>query len=575
MEYQEAPYVTNSDDAANSAALALDAMDPKTLEMLENAARQHASRLEIGEVAPQTASYKVSRYDIPIVLADGGVLLFNSNSRSLILLTEAEAKFYWRLAAVETFAASNVNDRVFLRTLSAGYHVVPANTNELENVRRNYDDARNNQGSLGLTIMPTMSCNFACGYCFQGTHKASKQMPAEIQEALIRFIKSKKDLKSLNITWYGGEPLMGKEAMFRLSDILIAYCDKNKISYSAGIISNSFLLTADIAASLYSRRITWLQVTIDGDRETHNQMRPLTSGQGSYDKIVENIGAALDGTQIKISCRVNVGKRNINKASEMLDALAALNFKTRGNFSVYFSPIEASTPESGVAHSEKLAREEFHRKLLALEEKARKLGFASIPTPPGGFMGLCVAAKNSSYVVAANGDIHKCWETAHDGTKRVGTILEPEHIHCSVTASLWQEWSPFDNPVCSSCKIAPMCAGHCAHRFVYGGVENAALPCPSWKWNTAEYIFSRAVGLGVVTEDKWLLDQATVHAMQSGERHSVETLSAAQEQVLAKVGKLHGLQIDREMIYVGQSVLEKAKKPVSPEPQSAVAQDQI
>ena len=443
MEYQEAPYVANSDDTADSAALALDAMDPKTLETLENAARQHASRLEIGKVPPQTASYKVSRYDIPVVLADGGVLLFNSNSRSSILLTEAEAKAYWRLAAVETFAAADVQDRLLLKTLTASYHVVPANTNELENVRRNYDGARNRQGSLGLTIAPTMSCNFACGYCFQGEHKASKQMSPEIQEALIRFIKSKKDLKSLNITWYGGEPLMGKETLFRLSDILIAYCDKNKISYSAGIVSNSFLLTADIAAALYSHRITWLQVTIDGDRETHNQMRPLTSGQGTYDKIVENIGAALDATSISISCRVNVGQRNIDKASEMLDALEKLDFKKRGNFNVYFSPIEASTPESGTANGEKLARAEFHQKLLALEDKVRKLGFASVPKPPGGFMGMCVAASNSGYVVAANGDIHKCWETAHDETKRVGTILEPEHIHNSVTASLWQEWNSF------------------------------------------------------------------------------------------------------------------------------------
>ena len=561
MEYQEAPYAANLDETAASDALAIDAMDAKALEALENAARNHAGRFEIGKEAAPSASYKVSRYDIPVPLSDGGMLLFNSNSRSLIHLSESEANTYKRLAASESFVAADVPESVFLKTLSAGFHVVPASTDELANVRRNYDSARDRPGTLSLTITPTMACNFGCGYCFQGEHKATKAMSPEVQEALIKFIKSKKDLKSLNITWYGGEPLMGKEALFRLSDILIAYCDKHKISYSAGIVSNSFLLTPDIAAALYSRRVTWLQVTIDGDRDTHNKMRPLTSGQGTYDKIVENIGGALDATQISFSCRVNVGQRNIHKASEMLDALAAMDFKKRGNFGVYFSPIEASTPESGTANGEKLARGEFHREILKLEEKARRLGFASTPAPSAGFMGICVAAAKTGYVVAANGDVHKCWETAHDATKRTGSIFEPEKLHDSVNASLWQEWSPFENPVCSSCKITPMCAGHCPHRFVYGGVENGALPCPSWKWNTAEYVFTRAKELGVVAEDKWLPDQATADAKQSGERHTVKSLDAAQVQVLEKVSKLHGRQIDRDMIYAGEPVLEKIKQP--------------
>ncbi|WP_372482717.1 SPASM domain-containing protein [Bradyrhizobium ivorense] len=60
--------------------------------------------------------------------------------------------------------------------------------------------------------------------------------------------------------------------------------------------------------------------------------------------------------------------------------------------------------------------------------------------------------------------MHKCWETAHDPSKRTGSIFEPDKLHGSVNASLWSQWTPFDNPVCASCKILPMCGGFCANR---------------------------------------------------------------------------------------------------------------
>ncbi|XSC45556.1 SPASM domain-containing protein [Bradyrhizobium sp. RDT10] len=154
--------------------------------------------------------------------------------------------------------------------------------------------------------------------------------------------------------------------------------------------------------------------------------------------------------------------------------------------------------------------------------------------------------------------MHKCWETAHDPSKRTGSIFEPDKLHGSVNASLWSQWTPFDNPVCASCKILPMCGGFCAHRFIYSNPTEAALPCPSWKWNTAEYIFSRAKDFGVVSADKWVPEEATVEAKQSGERHSLDSLQAAQARVLEKVSVLHGRQIDSAMLFAGEPALEAA-----------------
>jgi uncharacterized protein len=560
MTYDDAACCTGEDvmpaapDGDPARGVTPDMRDPRKKEALAAAAHQHLERLTRG-AGIAADRYKVSRYDILVALADGSALLFNSRSRSLVLLSPDEVALYRTLAAGGAFAAKDVSDRLFLQALVGGGHFVGAAGDELAQVRRDYEAVRAAKHSLTLTIAPTMACNFACGYCFQGLNKPSSKMSAEVEKDIIAFVKAKSELKSLNVVWYGGEPLMGKESIFRLSDILIAHCDKHKIAYSAGIVSNSYLLSVEVAAQLYSRRVKWVQVTIDGDRETHDVMRPLVSGRGSFDRIIDNIEATLDATPLSFNIRVNVGRRNIDQVSTLLDGFVAKKFAQRGGFNVYFAPIEASTPESGSAFEEKLERAEFNRKVLALEEKARKLGLAGTVSPPGGFSGMCVAASNGGYVISGNGDVHKCWETAHDATKRVGTIFEPDKLGDSVNASVWQQWSPFDNATCTSCKILPMCGGHCAHRFIYGGPDQQALPCPSWKWNTAEYIFSRAKDLGVTTADQWLAEEATVTARQSGERHSMETLYASQQRVLEKISARHARVVDRDMLLAGEPAL--------------------
>ena len=548
---------TGSDISADLSMF--DGVAEDEMQVLEKAAKDTLSQLARPDGPGRaTSRYKTSRYDMLIKLADRSALLFNSRSRSLILLSEDEVATYQALVGEDAFKATAVTDKLLHQALISGGHVVGEASDELDLVQADYEAIRSRQDTLALTIAPTMACNFGCSYCFQGLNKPTQdKMARDAQDAVIDFVKAKTDLKALNVVWYGGEPLMGKESIYRLSDRLIAWCDKKKIQYSAGMVSNAYFLTAEVASQLNARRVRWVQITLDGDKEAHDQMRPLTSGRGTFDRIVENIGGVLDETPMSISVRVNVGQRNVDRINGLLDKMAEHNFAKRGNFNLYLAAIEASTPESGTAAEEKLEREVFNRKILAIEEKARRQGLASTMKPSGSFSGMCVAASKNGYVINGNGDVHKCWETAHDSTKRIGTIFNPDELQNSVTANLWNQWSPFDNDTCRSCKILPMCGGHCGHRFIYGGPDETALPCPSWKWNTAEYIFSRAKDLGVVTEDQWLADQATVSAKQSGERHSADSLRKSQATVLKKISDQYGRSINHAMILEGEAALEQ------------------
>jgi len=555
MDHEIGSKPTEADaDATEAPVLKLNLRDKKKVRALGEAARRAEDLLgETGRRGPDSTRRVVSRYGFPVPLADGSALLFNTRTRSLVLLDPTEATTYAALAEEGGFTGDRVADRVFTRTLVDGGHIVGANDDERAWVRQTYESARAPSNALSLTIAPTMACNFACGYCYQGVSKATTRMSAEVQDALVDFVKKREGLKSLNVVWYGGEPLMGRETLLDLSDRLITHCDKKGVSYSAGMVSNAHLLTPDVVRKLHTRRIGWVQVTLDGDRESHDAMRPLLSGEGTYDTILRNLEFAIDETTIAFNLRVNVGRRNVGRVDRMLDELAGLNLSSRGRLNVYFAKIEASTEESGEAADHLMPSEDFSAALLKLEDKARRLKLAGPVEPPSGFSGMCVAAISGGYVVASNGDLHKCWETMHDPKMRVGSLLSVDTVDATLNGAMWKSWTPFEDPVCADCRMLPMCGGHCAQRFVYWSPDQSNIPCPNWKWNAAEYIFRRALALGVVKPELWLESEATSLTKRSGAFHNRETLERAHLALSAKV--------ERERIpdSIGRSVGEPSE----------------
>jgi len=490
-------------------------------------------------------SLKRSRYNIVVKLSDGGALIFNSSTRTLARLSADE------LGQYDSFVSEKPTP--LSASLAADGFLVGSARNELTETKVKYLQAKRDSSLLLLTIAPTMACNLACGYCFQGLNKDLDKASRDHPDEIIEFIKSKLEgVNKISVTWYGGEPLMAKENIYSTSDKIISLCDRYGIAYSSSIVTNGYFLDVKVAQQLWSRRVTSAQVTIDGLEKTHDKMRPLISGRGSYKKIIENIGNVLEQTPLTVAMRVNVGRENVDECNELLDEMKRHGFDKRPNFQLYFSPIDAATEDSGTAFDVSLSKEEFNKAVVKLTMRGIEMGLIPQIEAPGGFLGMCVAAHDNGFVITHRGDIHKCWETAHDPRKRVGEIAKPEKIPDNLNKKIWDSWTPFDSDVCKACKILPMCGGHCGHRFIYSGAGNDfALPCPEWKWNTAEYIFARAKALGAVRDEDWMDGASTSIALQSGERHSPESLLAAQSKVIDRVNEVSFTSIDRDYILSG------------------------
>lgn len=474
---------------------------------------------------------KPSRYSVVVPLARGRALAYNTVSRALAVWS-AQDLAVWH--ALET-AGQGAMTRALAEFARGGF-VVNQAADEVRSLERAFEGARADDSSAMVTIAPTLSCNFGCHYCFQGQDKPFSKMTDRTIAATKAYIRENtRHARQIHVTWYGGEPLMHKAAIWDLSEDIQAYCRAEKKTYRASMISNGFLLTRPVAERLAALKVEKVQITLDGSQPVHDGRRHLTSGGGSYAKIVENIEAITRDGLMRVSIRINIDSENEHEALNLLADLQACGFGVHRGVSVYFAPVESVAEASGVC-SGCLSKTDYAEAELRLQAAAFDMGLMGTPRPPK-FLGLCTAMKHNSFVVVPNGDIHKCWDTVMDATKRVGTVHGAVRKRDDVTRAAWQGFSPFDNAVCRDCALLATCAGACAFKFVhndYASGESGQLPCPSWKNNISEQLFARAKAQGVLEDADWDPDLSPTHrvpAIARAARHSVDTMQTIHAQL--------------------------------------------
>lgn len=426
--------------------------------------------------------YRLSKYNT-VVEENGALIIYNSLSGALSIVEKEEWELLNGMLQGDTGDFTKEQYVLWDKALINNF-IVPTDVNETRILEEKYWQRKNDSSTMTLTILPTLDCNFACNYCFQGLKKEGGRMSVETQDRLLDWFSSNLNgVKGVNVTWFGGEPTLGLDIIKRLSDRMIALCDKNNIRYTASIITNGSLLNPEMAGELYVRRVSWFQVTIDGPKEVHNKVRfDKQTKEGSFDQIIENIKLYEGIYPVRTSLRINVDARNQEKCFSLLDELAE---KLQGinNVNVYFAPIHAST--SFCKHISAYTLEIMHYAQLEtkLLEYAAEKGLAYIGMPAMN-MGLCGAAKKSGMVIVPNGDIHKCWETVSMQKYCIGNIFD-EEFSLEDRSEDWYDWSPFKEEDCRDCRILPNCLGMCTYRFLYkeNYSGNSALsPCPSLKF---------------------------------------------------------------------------------------------
>ncbi len=426
---------------------------------------------------------KKSYYNFFYKLDDGNYLAFNALKNGLAVLDEEIVK---QVEALDKETQLSLDDD-FITELKKGGFVVADDFNEYEllTTRRHMQQYHGN--SLGLTIAPTLNCNLSCKYCYE--NPGNTFMNKKTQEGLIAFVKSyiEGGTKSLSVTWYGGEPLLCTGVIENLSKKFISLCKKKKVNYSAGIITNGTLFDRQTAGKLKDLNVGFAQVTIDGDRDTHDQRRPYTSGKGSFDHIMKNVRDVAG--ILPLSLRVNIDNSNADNARDFIKSFQTEElFKTnleKGLINIHFGHVRKYTTSCRCSHEESLEKADFWAKDMEIKRFCYNniKGFDYYPNINAG----CTATSIDSYVVGPGGELYKCWN--HLGIKdmAVGTVFEPVELDSLYISYLSDSFEKDEE--CKKCKFLPICMGGCVDIRVKsrsGEFPGKGKDCSQWKYYLEE-----------------------------------------------------------------------------------------
>lgn len=308
--------------------------------------------------------------------------------------------------------------------------------------------------NLSLTIATTTHCNFRCPYCYEECSEKTS-LTIEMCDKIVRFIENN-DAKDVHIKWYGGEPLLNFKHIEYISNILKNKYKGKKITYS--IITNGYLMDKGVVELFRKYKLTSFQVTIDGPKDIHNKTRILANGEGTFDKIVENLENAIKRLPNSICyIRVNLDKKNCYDYPMLHKYLKdKLNYE---NLYVYHSFIK----EYGTKLPDCIQRKNefsFHEDLI------NKYGIIDMNLYPKFDIGGCISDHINGFVIDPNGYLYKCWVDIGKQEKIVGTIDDnkyADNTQINLLSRYMVGVDMFNDDKCKKCCLLPVCNGGCNH----------------------------------------------------------------------------------------------------------------
>ena len=200
--------------------------------------------------------YKISKFTHCYENKNNELLLYNSYAgvKSFCKISNTQYKKIFMESEVPNFPSE-----ITSKLLKHGI-IVDENVDENQHLFAQFVE-KVNPSELSLTINVTEKCNFRCKYCYE-SHTLG-EMSEEIQNSIIKFVRENiQNYSSLHIGWFGGEPLLAKEIIYRLSEKLINICKFYKRNYISSITTNGYLLNPDTVQKLLEYKVKYYQVTL-------------------------------------------------------------------------------------------------------------------------------------------------------------------------------------------------------------------------------------------------------------------------------------------------------------------------
>lgn len=395
-----------------------------------------------------------SRYNLLFQSERNGWLLYNSASNSFISMADEVAKLLKEVEeSPENMDFSDSPD-LYFKLRGGGFLVEEGQDDHFFRILKMRRQAfYYSSSSLTLTIALTRDCNFACGYCYE-PNRTPSHISDETENNIIKFIEKRPSIKKIHIIWYGGEPLLDFERIKSLTK-RIKNIGKD---YDSGIITNGYLLKPEIIQQLNELNISFMQITLDGSKETHDKRRFLKSGGKTFDKIVENMdNLAASDWRGTLMVRTNIDTDNKEDFASIYRFVEE-RYPEKFGKEIYVYP--------GFVHGEGNPDTNCYfdsgDKGQFLAMTAKDHGINALPLFPHLTMGGCTMNRRNAYVAGPNGELYKCWNDLGIEKEVVGTVDQSAGWNMGLIAEGMIEGSYLEDRACGQCFFFPICDGGCA-----------------------------------------------------------------------------------------------------------------
>lgn len=326
-----------------------------------------------------------------------------------------------------------------------------------------------------VSLAVAQTCNLGCTYCYaqQGDFgMPPRSMTArEAERAIDLTLHGVEPGERVSVAFMGGEPLMNRRVVRSATDYALRRGAELGVEVGLSITTNGTLVGED-DAEFFERHGFAVSVSIDGDRETHDGLRPSRNGRGTYDRVLQRVAPLLARQRrMQVSARVTVTPSNLAIDTTVADLLGL------GFHSVGVSPMLSSPTGQGEVDVDHLAEllehmitagRTYERRTLAGERYAFANMANAMREIDRGTHRPYPCGAGAGYVgVGAGGAVSACHRFVGDEAGDLGSIqagldeprrdrwLADRHVH--------------RQEPCRSCWARYLCGGGCHHEVIHRG----------------------------------------------------------------------------------------------------------
>jgi uncharacterized protein len=215
--------------------------------------------------------------------------VYDRHTNSLVMLTEDE---YRELSQVEKGELPAAQSPVIRKYQESGMFK-PNVVEKIEHPGTNVIEQHLKTRMKQLILQVTQQCNLRCEYCvYSGiydrnrTHSNQRMTFETAKKAIDFFLERSWELTEINISFYGGEPLLEFDLIKQCVEYTKSQTEGKRIRFN--ITTNGTLLSDSTVDYLVENNF-YLSISLDGSQEEHDVNRKFINGDGSFDTIIENI----------------------------------------------------------------------------------------------------------------------------------------------------------------------------------------------------------------------------------------------------------------------------------------------